>query len=170
VREVNCITNRNVRLALLRILPVDGSNVFAIGRVKWCRLVYVFRTSVLTVLTGSTGWMCAVVLMPRPLCLRYFLGRGHTQETGCRNFRNITWILRFVTMVYNTQNYWIFREVLSAWAEHMLHDTEYGNCGCQFPWCARRLTCNDEYARELIWMLWRKVECLASAATISRPS
>jgi hypothetical protein len=27
-------------------------------------------------------------------------------------------------MVYNTQNCWIFRELLSAWAEHMLHDRE----------------------------------------------
>jgi hypothetical protein len=28
-------------------------------------------------------------------------------------------------MVYNTQNYLIFRELLSAWFEHMLHDTEF---------------------------------------------
>jgi hypothetical protein len=27
-------------------------------------------------------------------------------------------------MAYNTQNYWIFWELLSAWVEHMLHVTE----------------------------------------------
>jgi hypothetical protein len=47
--------------------------------------------------------------------------------------------------VYNTQNYWTFRELLSARVEHMLHVMEMRlRCGCvavaSFPWCALGLT------------------------------
>jgi hypothetical protein len=79
------------------------------------------------------------------------VGRGHTKETGNRNVTpifvacNMCSALGVLTMVYNTQNYWIFRELLSAWAEHMLHDTEIA--------VAFRLPVSLVCPRPITWMV-----------------
>jgi Ca2+/H+ antiporter len=66
------------------------------------------------------------------------LGRGHTKESGNRNAiaisvtcnlcssqaDNSSGKIQSFWLLHHRQDYWIFRELLSTWLEHMLHDME----------------------------------------------
>jgi hypothetical protein len=68
--------------------------------------------------------------------LQVALGRGHTKETGNRNFRELLSACVEHVTEWSSANCVAVSSVCAALCVQHRLITILGNCGCQFPWCA----------------------------------